>query len=87
MQNVIKMQDWIPPEAEEDKSMVTMFKFLLAEAEAGRVSGFTGVFLMDPSDEEDEGKTAVGMMACHRLNEMKYLTVGALQKIIADILQ
>jgi hypothetical protein len=81
------MNDWIPPEAEEDKSMVTMLRFLLEEAKLGRLNGFSGVFLLEPSEEEDQGKHAVGLMSCHRLEELKYLTVGALEKIKADILK
>jgi len=85
MTNVVKMQDWIPPEVTDDKSMETMLTFLLEEAKRGRLNGMTGVFLLEPEDAEHE--VAVGMMSSHRLAEHKYQTVGALEAIKIDLLK
>jgi len=83
MTNVVKMQDWIPPE--DDKSVVTMLTYLLEEAKRGRLGGFTGAFILEPEDGEDQ--IAVGMMSSHTLAEHKYLTIGALETIKAELLK
>lgn len=85
MTNVVEMRDWIPPEVKDDESMVTMLTFLLEEAKRGRLNGMTGAFLLEPEGEEDQ--VAIGMMSSHRLSEHRYLTVGALQAIISDLLK
>ena len=89
MSNVYKMQDWMPEDVvvqqtEDNKGVVMLLTYLLEEAKAGKLEGFTGAFLLAPNDADDE--PSVGMVASHRMEELKYLTVGALEQIKVGLL-
>jgi hypothetical protein len=86
------MDDWvgsdIPPEdamqESSNQDLIKLLQFLLEEAQAGQLDGFTGAFLIAPDDEDD--KPAVGMVASHKMENLKYVTVGALEKIKNNLL-
>lgn len=91
--NVVKMDEWIPSEVPgeermrteaENQDMVMLLKFLLQEAENGNLDGFTGAFLI--ASDGDDDRPAVGMVASNKMEDFKYTTIGALEKIKAGLL-
>jgi len=87
MSKVLNMADWTKlknePEQATNDDLVTMLSFLLEEARAGNLVGFTGAFLLN---DDDDGPS-VGMVASHVMADTKYLTIGALEKIKAGLLK
>jgi hypothetical protein len=87
--NVVEMEKWLPPQLTprdaENQDMVMLLTYLLEEARDGKLEGFTGAFLL-AAESEDEAPS-VGMVASHRMEQLKYLTIGALEKIKVGLLK
>lgn len=91
--NIVRMDDWIPSDVPgeermkteaDNQDMVMLLTFLLQEAKNGNLDGFTGTFLIAAEDDDD--RPSVGMVASHKMEDFKYTTIGAWEKIKANLL-